>query len=289
MDVFEVLNQKFNLCKQVDSLNEMLFIEKPLHDFVDYSFANVFEQNLLRTWDYSNGYISFKDLLLDLDIYNPISKAPKKLSIERDALLCLQLLINIIAYARNHLDAFMDYRWDQHKFFSEVNHKISFILDKSAMKVIRHSKENYLMLAPVDEKLRAVAESTDVDTAVLLYEYASPLLKGKPVEKREVLRQLASRIETIALTYKKIYSSGLGYSIFNNLTTLLNNFEIRHSNMEPKNEKNFKAELHSYTAKDWEEIYDTTYQLILDALLIDNYKHTHEPIIEKHKQRIGLI
>lgn len=293
MDVFEILGNKFNLCNQVNDLNAMVFTETPLYldnTLYVYTFAEVFEEKLLRTWEFSNGYIHLKDLLWDLHLYDVNKNRPIVLRNEQDALLCLQFVVNMIGYAyKKHLKTFIGFNWDHTKFFEEVGQKIRHIVGKSAFKIVQHPEKQYFVIVSGDKQLNSATENIDKDSAFLLNEYSSPLLKNNYKRKREIIKLLSNKIEPIVKTYSTKYTSGLAHDIFNDLGTLLNNFEIRHSNMDPKNEKNFKAELHSYTAKDWEEIYDTTYQLILDALLIDNYKCIHEPIIEKHKQRIGLI
>ena len=58
--------------------------------------------------------------------------------------------------------------------------------------------------------------------------------------------------------------------------------------MDSAIEKNYKEALNKYTVKEWEEIYDTVYQMILNAFAIDNYNNIHSKTIQKHKQNIGL-
>ena len=145
-----------------------------------------------------------------------------------------------------------------------------------------------MMIVPRDEKVRSVAETTDNDTAILLYEFTSPIFKGNYKKKREILKLLANKIEPICKKYRTIYKSGLGFNIFNDLGTILNNFEIRHSNLDPNDVNNFKEPLTKYTSKDWEEIYDIAYQMILDAFLVDKYNNIYSKTIQTHKDKIGL-
>ena len=54
MDVFELLDSKYDIRKQVDGLNSMIFREKTLYNYGNYTLAYVFERNLLRSWTYSS-------------------------------------------------------------------------------------------------------------------------------------------------------------------------------------------------------------------------------------------
>lgn len=290
MDIFELLDSKFNLCNQVDGLNAMIFREKPLYWYVDYSFAEIFEKNLLRSWEYSMGRLTFEELFSDLNLYDHSNrkKVVKQPENEQQAYLCLQFNINMLLYAGKHQEAFGDYSWDSDKFFTETMKKCSYIIDKAGLQLIEHTKNKYMMVVPRDEKVRSVAESTDKDTAILLYEYTSPLLKGNYKKKREILKLLSNKIEPMSKVYRAKYQSGLGFDIFKDLDLILNNFEIRHPNMDSSIEKNYKEALTKYTTKEWEEIYDTAYQMILEAFLVDNYNNIYSKTIQRHKNKIGL-
>ncbi|MBQ8284558.1 MAG: hypothetical protein IJX75_05660 [Clostridia bacterium] len=290
MDIFELLDSKFNLCNQVDGLNTMLFREKPLFYYVYYSFAEVFEKNLLRSWNYSMGRLTFEELFSDLNLYNHSDKRKiiKKPENEQQAYLCLQFNINMLLYAKNHQKAFVDYSCDLDKFFTETMKKCLYIMDKAGLQLVEHTENKYMMVVPRDDKVRTVAESTDKDTAILLYEYTSPLLKGNYKKKREILKLLSNKIEPIIKTYSAKYTSGLGHDIFKDLGILFNNFEIRHPNLDSNITQYYKEPLTKYTPKEWEEVYDTAYQMILEAFLVDNYNNIYSKTIQKHKNKIGL-
>ena len=290
MDIFELLDSKFNLCNQVDGLNAMIFREKPLYWYVNYSFAEIFEKNLLRSWEYSMGRLTFEELFSDLNLYDHSNrkKVVKQPENEQQAYLCLQFNINMLLYAGKHQETFGDYSWDSNKFFTETMKKCSYIMDKAGLQLVEHTENKYMMVVPRDDKVRTVAESTDKDTAILLYEYTSPLLKGNYKKKREILKLLSNKIEPIIKTYSAKYTSGLGHDIFKDLGTLFNNFEIRHPNLDSNITQYYKEPLTKYTPKEWEEVYDTAYQMILEAFLVDNYNNIYSKTIQKHKDKIGL-
>lgn len=290
MDIFELLDNKFNLCNQVDGLNTMLFREKPFYYYGYYSFAEVFEKTLLRSWNCSMGRLTVEELFSDLNLYNYNDKRKviKKPENEQQAYLCLQFNINMLLYAKDNKKAFSDYNCDLDKFFKETLKKCSYIMDKAGLQLVEHTENKYMMIIPRDDKVRTVAENTDKDTAILLYEYTSPLLKGNYKKKREILKLLANKIEPMSKAYRAKYQSGLGFDIFKDLDLILNNFEIRHPNLDSSIEKNYKEPLTKYTPQEWEEIYDTAYQMILEAFLVDDYNNIYSKTIQKHKDKIGL-
>lgn len=286
MDVFELLDSEFDICKQVEGLNTMIFREKPIFVYNSYTIADVFEKKLLRAWESAKGRISFKELLTDLKLYDNY-KIIKPVENKQEALICFQLDYNIISYAMNNEHVFLDYNYNPRYFFQEFDRKSLYIFDKAGLQVVKHPQKDYYLIVPNDEKVRSVAENTDKDIAFLLFNYSSPLVKGDYQKKREILKLITNKIEPLVKVYKKKYTSGLGYEIFDDLGNLLNNFEIRHSNLDSNIVKSYNEALTKYTTKEWEEIYDTTYQLILDAFLIDNYINVYSPVIKKHMEKIG--
>lgn len=286
MDVFELLDSEYDICKQVEGLNTMIFREKPIFVYNSYTIADVFEKKLLRAWESAKGRISFEELLTDLKLYDNY-KIIKPVENEQEALICFQLDYNIISYAMNNEHVFLDYNYNPRHFFQEFDRKSLYIFDKAGLQAVKHPQKDYYLIVPNDEKVRSVAENTDKDIAFLLFNYSSPLVKGNYQKKREILKLITNKIEPLIKEYKNKYTNGLGHEIFDDLGNLINNFEIRHSNLDVHISKSYNEFLTNYTAKEWEEVYDATYQLILDAFLIDNYKNIYSPIIKKHTERIA--
>lgn len=290
MNIFELLDKKFDLCKQIYELNVLMFSEKGVFTNSGYfcSFSQAFNMQLLRRWKYAYGRIDLVDLMKDIDL--PIDNINKPFfpRDEKSSINSLQLAYNMVCYARANIDKLGGFRPSQENFIITCFEKMTYILDKSGMRVVKHQNENYYIIIPRDEKVKTVAENTDKDTAFLLYEYTSPLLKGNYKKKREILKLLANKIEPMSNFYRAKYTSGLGFDIFKDLDLILNNFEIRHSNLDSNIAKNYNEPLSRYTPKEWEEIYDTAYQMILEAFLVDNYNNVYSKTIQKHKEKTGL-
>lgn len=290
MDIFELLDNRFNIKKQVDELNDMLFSERIYYygPYCEFSFGYVFNEVLFREWKYSMGRISVLDILNELKLYSNLEDNPvKKLNNEIEIYSSLQLDYNIFSYGYKYQNRLVqDYRLTRKSFFNEIANKFKYIFDRGGIKPIKHPTEDYFMIVPCDEKVKTVAEQSDPDTAFLLYEYTSPLIKENVKEKRRILKLLANKYEPIIKAYKTKYKSGLIYDIYDDLSAIFNNFEIRHSNMDSNILKNYKPNLEKYCKNDWIELYDTAFQLVLAASMIKEYDENLTKIVGKHKQNL---
>ncbi|MCM1295997.1 MAG: hypothetical protein NC311_10690 [Muribaculaceae bacterium] len=278
MDIFEMLDEKFDLYEQINELNEMLFQEGVFYaSYHQYTFCQTFDDVLFRGWKYSKGRLSIRNIIDELGLNNEVGT-------EEVAYLSLQFDTNILSYAEKNIKALCkDYTLIRKNFFQEAANKLSYILDKAGLKAIRHNTEEYYLIVPRDEKVKTVAESVDKDSAFLLYEYTSPVLKDNVKEKRRILKLLTNNYEALIKEYVSKYNSGLIHNILQDLSTILNNFELRHPNLNPATPEYFKPNLTTYSTAQWIEIYDTAYQLMLTVSMIKNYNDELTVLVNRHK------
>lgn len=100
-------------------------------------------------------------------------------------------------------------------------------------------------------------------------ELALELIKYKKettnsIDKRRVIKQLDVLTEPITDIIKKKYQPA------NDLDCILNNFDLRHNNSDPKS-KDYKHNVAMLSEKELCQIYDVAYDLILDTLMLDDY------------------
>lgn len=289
MDIFEMLENKFNLYEQVNELNTMLFEENVYFENGRYlSFCNAFDSILFRGWKYSKGRLSIFKLLKDLDLCEDFNEmAIKQIDTEIDVYKSLQLAVNLLDYGeKKKSELNRAYLLMNKNFYEQATNKIGYILDKGGMKAVRHETEEYILVLPRNEKVQAIAKNADADVAFLLYEYSSPLIKENIEEKRRILKLLSNKYEAIIKIYTEKYTKGLIFDLMRDLGYILNNFELRHPNLNPSVPKYYKENLQEYTDAQWLEIYDTAYQLILTISMIDQYSAIWGKIIEGHKNLI---
>ncbi|MCM1194623.1 MAG: hypothetical protein NC332_01670 [Firmicutes bacterium] len=287
MDIFEILDEKFNLYNQLNDLNNMLFNEKIFFATrLGFTFSQVFDSILFRGWKYSKGRSSIYKVIADLgldDKDNYQNVAIKNIKTEVDAYKSLQLNLNMLDYAeKNKHQLTYDYTLSNKNFIKDAVSIIAYICNKAGMQIVKHNTEDYYMLIPRDEKVRTVAENTDIDTAILLYEYTSPLIRENYKEKRRILKLLANKYEALIKIYNEKYNKGFIANLIKDLSTILNNYELRHPNLNPLVPQYYKEHLTHYTIAQWLEIYDAAYQLILTLSMVDHYNESLTKIVEKY-------
>lgn len=288
MDIFEILDEKFDLYNQVNDLNKMLYKEGAFYSgFSHYSFACVFDAVLFRGWKYSKGRSSLFDLIYDVDLGEKFFDGQisiKDIENEVEVYKVLQLNLSLLSYGEKHKKELTNsYTLYRSSFFQEAANKIAYICDKAGIKIIKHETEDYYLLVPRDEKVKSVVENVDKDTAYLLYEYTSPILKNNVKEKRRILKLLTNNYEALIKTYSSKYNSGPIHNILEDLSTILNNYELRHPNLNPSVPQYYNEALTHYSDSQWIEIYDTAYQLILMVTMIDSYITILTKTVDRHK------
>ena len=292
MDVFEEIDKKFDLKKKVNNLSKLL-VEKRYFLLGGYvcSAETYFDKYYFRQWKYSLGCDNLEEFKTETGIYYQksddigFSFYPYD---EISAIKFLQFAFNIVCYMRGEMqkNKYHDI-CDETNFFEIFDTRFAYIISKINQKVVEHPKENYYLIVPCNDKTKRCADlQTDVNVAFLFYEYTSSLLKGNIDRKRRILKELSNVYEPMIKTNKKLYPNGPVHDIFDKLGKILNNFNIRHNNSDPKIKEYYKPELDNFTQKEYEEIYDACYDLILNATLLNEYTHKTNVICEKFFKRI---
>ena len=256
IDVFKELDNKFDLFKQINGLSNLLSREtRYFSDTFDWHFNH----NYFRDWHLSSGMMSLYELKQALglqdDSYYPTN--------EYDAIRYLQCSFNVVNFASQKLRKYVDYT----EFFSFCKKQFKYIMEKAGLEILEDEAKDYYLIIPKNEKTRKVAElQSDKNVVFKLYEYTANEYKGNIAKKQEILNVLANETELITKSYKK--KQGDFYNIYDDLDFALNNFNIRHNNKDGKHYKKHIAELgHG----ELEKLYDKTYDLILDVILINDY------------------
>lgn len=296
MNIFEALDNKFDLKEKIKNLSR-LFLEKNYFVSGGYytTFDDYFNDHYFRKWKYSYGCYDlqeFKDKIGLPYSYNFMDRNDIFFYPENEvsAVNFLQYVYNATKFVRDsmyketgHISS------DIQEFYDIFNNQFNYILSKISQKLIKDPKENYYIIVPSNNKTTRCANIQDKnDTAFLLYEYTSSLLIGNVARKREILKLLANEIEPVVTAGLAKYNSGPVHDVFFELSSCLNNFNIRHNNLDPRKPKYYHKKLLSFTDNDYEEIYDVAYDLILDAYLLDEYSNKTKNTYAKYKTKAGL-
>lgn len=144
--------------------------------------------------------------------------------------------------------------------------------------------EDCIKIVEKNATATAVADKysgTDSEFAYKVIEYNHFLLKGNIGRKREILNAIADKLEAVK---QKLKANGFS-NVESDAGYLVNNINIRHNNTDPQS-NSYKAYVAGMQVAELEEWYDTTYDVLLLALLASDFSELHSDIQEL-KKKIG--
>ncbi len=262
-NIFDLMNDK-----EIDVRREYIRIYKLFerdYFYNDYgskiTIASYIEEKFWEDWDRRGRYISLADMLSSLKIKD---KEGLRENTVECLLLYIEVIINLIEMSglknvKKSCDIYYKCNWKIYKLLQEnierlledLNYEVKVLSDKT------------LIIVEKDMLLSAVAE-TNPNVADKVIEYRRFILKGKIEDKREILNLLSNEIEGMKPIFKKTTYSNL----MDDVQFMLNNFNIRHNNLNGKNKKEYISNL---DCDELEKIYDQIFDMILGLFVIDKY------------------
>lgn len=262
-NIFDLMNDK-----EIDVRREYIRIYKLFerdYFYNDYgskiTIASYIEEKFWKDWDRRGRYISLADMLSSLKIKD---KEGLRENTVECLLLYIEVIINLIEMSglknvKKSCDIYYKCNWKIYKLLQEnierlledLNYEVKVLSDKT------------LIIVEKDMLLSAVAE-TNPNVADKVIEYRRFILKGKIEDKREILNLLSNEIEGMKPIFKKTTYSNL----MDDVQFMLNNFNIRHNNLNGKNKKEYISNL---DCDELEKIYDQIFDMILGLFVIDKY------------------
>ena len=140
----------------------------------------------------------------------------------------------------------------------------------------KHFYDGYYIII---EKNPAVSEAIehikDENVSNKIIEYNRYLLKGKRTKKRSILNEISNYVEPILKdrTFPDTtLQSDAGF--------LINNFHIRHNNLEGPKKQDYTASLNPKQLEEW---YDKTYTTLLMLIIANEQRHIQNELKELRK------
>jgi hypothetical protein len=254
-DVFAYLSEQWDVRQELDKIYMLMdsaLIVDPsriispradkltICEFIDtYSF---------HTWKQRNRYLSSKDMLNKLGWPNS--------SNEEELLYYLELVNTFVWLCETALRGI-----NPCKEFCILRDNVRLLIDHLGYKIVVQASEQKTILVEKNLTANVVAEIVSPDLVTVIFEYTHFALKGKPEEKKQILRTIAHKLEP-----KRAELEKANKTLSDDLFSLFNNLDIRHNNVA-EGTSSYSAHIASLSPKELEHWYDETYQTALLAFL----------------------
>ena len=258
-DIFEILNNKYNIEKEFRKVNDLLKI--PFIQYYNYqtpapynmTLEQTINQKLLLYWKQRKSYFSCEEMKADIDFQE------ENFTIE-NILKALEYYANLIYLVQLKTNTQFNTNYQFHTEYYYLIQNIDILLEHLSYQKYFIPNEEKVILIPNKPEVNTVAEISTKETALAILKYNHLSLKGDLDEKRKLLYQIALEYEPLLKTPIENYKD-----FFKKTNELLNTLHIRHNNITKENNKNNVINL---ATEELENLYDELYQLLLFCILI---------------------
>ena len=234
-----------------------------------YTLRSYISSYCFATWAPRNNvtFTSIQDLMYHLNIANLVRdiKMGKKLLLD-EFLLYVETIYNLVNINTSWPPETSEIR-------IQITRNIELNCARIGFEVKKIGVEQYIIVEK-NAAATAVADKyadTELDFSFKVIEYNHFLLKGNITRKREILLALGQKFEEI----RPQLESGNFKDVAKDAGLLLNKLNIRHNNTSPDS-KSYNAFVAQMPQEELEAWYDKTYDILLLALLTDNFATLHQ-------------
>lgn len=259
--------------KEIDIEREFIRIRKLFekeHFYGIYSIKTYIDDYYFQKWKRRGRFLSLNDLFTSLGIKD--SKGLKDNTLEY-LLMYIEVIVNMLKLGEISNINSNTYRYEDFnmEIYVLLKENIETLLEDLNYEIKVKNNQEYIIVEK-DILLSAVAESNE-DICNDIIEYRRFSLKGNILEKRNLLKLLANKVEGM----KNLFKGTTYNNMFEDIQFMLNNFNIRHNNVQGKNRKEYIVNLND---EELEQLYDKTFDMILGLFVINDYLNEKENLKE---------
>lgn len=267
--IFEIAKENENLERDVKRIVRLLKDEKIIFDGSsmvddDYTLFEFVDNFCFLDWKNRGHCIDLQDFLMGIGYREIEDMAPYH---ETYMLLFIEIVYNFWELARKKINK------STFKYFSNFMLLINItndILGTLNYKAFYNKAQEQILVIEDKPEVTAVAEIVKEPIALDIIKYNHHTLKGNIELKKKILLAMGADLEPKRKQLKAINST-----LEDNIFRMLNEFNLRHNNIDVKDNKNYHADVAALSVQQLEEWYDELYQMILLAYLaLDNVERS---------------
>ena len=262
--IFEIVKENETLEKDINRIIRLISKEEIICEddiiFGDYTLFNFVSQYCFNDWKNRGHCIDLQDFLTSINYKEIENMAPYN---ERNMLLFVELVCNFWKLANKKID---NNKVKPYQNFILLREILNDVLEKVNYKAYYNKEQEQVIVVEDKPEVTAVAEIAPEPIALDIIKYNHHTLKGNIELKKKILLAMGADLEPKRKQLKTINST-----LEDNIFRMLNEFNLRHNNVNPQDNKNYHADIAALSSQQMEEWYDELYQMILLAYLnLDN-------------------
>lgn len=268
-NIFEIVKENESLERDIKRIIRLLKDEKIIFDGSsivddDYTLFEFVDKFCFIDWKNRGHCIDLQDFLMGMGYQEIETMAPYN---ETYMLLFIEIVYNFWELARKKINK------STFKYFSDFILLINItndILGNLNYKAFYNKAQEQVIVIEDKPEVTAVAEIVKEPIALNVIKYNHHTLKGNIELKKKILLAMGADLEPKRKQLKTINST-----LEDNIFRMLNEFNLRHNNIDLQDNKNYHADVAALSVQQLEEWYDELYQMILLAYLaLDNVERS---------------
>lgn len=269
-NIFEIAKENENLETDIKRIIRLVNGETIICEdsiiFKSYTLFEFVSQHCFNDWKNRGHCIDLQDFLTSINYQDIVAEAPH---FEKNMLLFIEIVYNFWKLAYNKIT---NYKIKCYPNFMLLRKILNDVLGNLNYKAFYNEAQEQVIIIEDKPEVTAVAEIAPKPIALGVIKYNHHTSKGDIKSKKEILLAMGADLESKRKELKKINSTLEG-----NIFRILNEFNLRHNNINPQDNKCYHADVAALSSRQLEEWYDELYQMILLAYLtLDNIKRINK-------------
>lgn len=269
-NIFEIAKESESLEKDIKRTirltNEEEIICEDNLIFGNYTLFDFVSKYCFNDWKNRGHCIDLQDFLTSINYQDIVAEAPH---FENNMLLFIELVYNFWELAYKKID---NNKIKCYQNFILLREILDDVLESLNYKTYYDKGKEQILVIEDKPEVTAVAEIAPEPIALDVIKYNNHTLKGNIELKKKILLAMGVDLEAKRKQLKTINST-----LEDNIFRMLNEFNLRHNNINPQDNKCYHADVAALSSRQLEEWYDELYQMILLAYLtLDNIKRINK-------------